>query len=188
QQQHLMQLFKNIGNQLEKTTISQTWRNCNQIFVDTLEKLKEICETLNLNELNTLQNAITVKLKEENGFKIRREMCLQILWNILKYPKHIKYHQINKQALYNYFFQKCHTLGADFEQVLTRMEKDLQYIGFKKGYDNNWYYQYDHTQLLHLWNCYRPMIYQQPMYKECVCYQMENGKIMKVYLIINIEQ
>ncbi|ETN99707.1 hypothetical protein RFI_37763 [Reticulomyxa filosa] len=53
QQQHLMQLFKEVSNQLEKTTISQTWRNCNRIFVDTLVKLREICATSNLNELNT---------------------------------------------------------------------------------------------------------------------------------------
>ncbi|ETO02891.1 hypothetical protein RFI_34522, partial [Reticulomyxa filosa] len=135
QQQHLMVLFKEIGNQLEKTTISQTWRNCNQIFVDTIMKLTEICATSNLNES-----------QEGNELKINREMCLHILWNILKYPKHIKYRQIHKQALYNYLFQKCHILGTDFEKVLIDMENKLKDFGFKKGYDNNWYYQYDHIQ------------------------------------------
>ncbi|ETN98660.1 hypothetical protein RFI_38832, partial [Reticulomyxa filosa] len=116
QQQHLMILFKNAGNQLEKTTISQTWRNCNQIFTDTIAKLREICATSNLNELNMLQNVITVEFQEENELKIIREMCLHILWHILKYPKHIKYRQIHKQALYNYLSKICHTLGANFDQ------------------------------------------------------------------------
>ncbi|ETO03195.1 hypothetical protein RFI_34215, partial [Reticulomyxa filosa] len=137
---------------------------------------------------NVKQTKLLNRLKEENGFKITREMCLHILWNILKYPKHIKYHQINKQDLYNYLFQKCHASGADFERVLIRTEQNLKYIGFKKGYDSNWYYQYDHTQLLHLWNCYLPMINQQPMYvfilllyktrywiKDGVC-MLSNGK------------
>ncbi|ETO00124.1 hypothetical protein RFI_37335 [Reticulomyxa filosa] len=90
-------------------------------------------------------------------------MCLHILWNILKYPKHIKYRKIHKQALYNYLFQKCHTLGADFEKVFANMESGLKIIGFKKENDNR-YYQYDHIQLLHLWTCYRSAINQQQTY------------------------
>ncbi|ETN99686.1 hypothetical protein RFI_37784, partial [Reticulomyxa filosa] len=154
QQQYLMNLFQYFGVKLEKTTISQTWKNCNQILIDTREKLREICATSNLNEL-----------KEENELKIIREMCLHILWNILKYPKHIKYRQINKQALYNYLFQRCHTLGADFEQVLIDIEVDLQNIGFQRGNDDNWYYQYDCIQLLHLWECYCYWIDKQVIYK-----------------------
>ncbi|ETO02190.1 hypothetical protein RFI_35246 [Reticulomyxa filosa] len=126
-------------------------------------------------------------------------MCLHILWNILKYPKHIKYRQIHKQALYNYLSKKCHTLGADFEKIFWEMEYHLQKIGFKAGDDDNWYYQ-SSIQLLHLWKCYQNMIDLQPMYfyiyikqdmvfqEECVCYGMENGKIINVYLIMNIEQ
>ncbi|ETN99745.1 hypothetical protein RFI_37722, partial [Reticulomyxa filosa] len=102
QQQYLMDLFQSFGTKLEKTTISQTWKNCNQILVDTRMKLLEICATSNLNES-----------QEENEIKINREMCLHILWNI---TKHIKYRQIHKQALYSYLSQKCHTLGADFEK------------------------------------------------------------------------
>ncbi|ETN97838.1 hypothetical protein RFI_39688 [Reticulomyxa filosa] len=90
-------------------------------------------------------------------------MCLHILWNILKYPKHIKYRQINKQALYNYLFEKCHTLCANFEKVLIYMENELKDFEFKKGYDN-WYYQYDNIQLLYLWKCYRYWINRQIMY------------------------
>ncbi|ETO02998.1 hypothetical protein RFI_34411 [Reticulomyxa filosa] len=156
QQQYLMNLFESFGTQLEKTAISQTWRNCNQIFIDTRMKLLEICTTSNLNES-----------EEENELKINREMCLHILWNILKYPKHIKYRQIHKQALYNYLSKKCHTLGADFGQVLIGMEKDLQYIGFKKENDK-WYYQYNNIQLSHVWKCYRSAINLQPMYFMCL--------------------
>ncbi|ETO04806.1 hypothetical protein RFI_32589 [Reticulomyxa filosa] len=176
QQHHLMIFFQEFGNKLKKTTILQTWKNCNTIFVDTHEKLKEICATSNLNELNVNKiynklnkyNIIYDRLKEENELKIYREICLHILWNILKYPKHIKYRQINKQALYNYLFQKCHTLGTDCERVFIGMEGELQHIGFKKGYDDNWYYQYDHIQLLHLWNCYQSVITLQTMYLMCV--------------------
>ncbi|ETN98513.1 hypothetical protein RFI_38979 [Reticulomyxa filosa] len=52
QQHHLMNLFKGFGNNLGKEIISQTWKNYNQIYVDTVEKLLEICATSNLNELN----------------------------------------------------------------------------------------------------------------------------------------
>ncbi|ETO21818.1 hypothetical protein RFI_15385 [Reticulomyxa filosa] len=159
QQQYLMELFEYFGDKLEKTTISQTWKNCNQIFFDTYKKLEEVCAISDLNELNAYEI-----LKEENEFKILREICLHILWNILKYPKHIKYRQIHKQALYNYLFLKCHTLGADLEKVSVVMEWFLQYFGFKKGNDDNWYYQHHHIQLLHLWKCYRSAINLQKMY------------------------
>ncbi|ETO08165.1 hypothetical protein RFI_29224 [Reticulomyxa filosa] len=162
QQQQLVQLHKNFGLQLEKTVISQTWNNCNQIYGDTMAKLREICATSDPND-NKIK-MINGRLKEENEIKILKEMYLHILWNILKYPKHIKYRQIHKQALYNYLSQKCHTLGADFEKISVNVEAWLQVIEFKKGYDDNWYYQYDRIQLLHLWNCYRYWINQQIMY------------------------
>ncbi|ETN99777.1 hypothetical protein RFI_37690, partial [Reticulomyxa filosa] len=148
------------------------------IFGDTAGKLRQICATSSLNELNASKSMRDCKVKpkkllnrsqEENELKINREMCLHILWNILKYPKHIKYRQIHKQALYNYLSQKCHTLGADFDQVLWKMEYCLQGWGFKKGYDDNWYYQYDRIQLLHLWECYCYWIYQQIMYVLFCC-------------------
>ncbi|ETN98514.1 hypothetical protein RFI_38978 [Reticulomyxa filosa] len=106
---------------------------------------------------------------KENELKIIREICLHILWNILKYTKHIKYRQIHKQALYNYLSKKCHTLGADFERVLVDIEWHLQYWGFKKGYDGNWYYQYNNIQFLYLWNCYRSVINHQTMYVLFYC-------------------
>ncbi|ETO34741.1 hypothetical protein RFI_02349 [Reticulomyxa filosa] len=194
QQEHLMYLLKIFGNQIDKITILKTWRNYDHIFVDTFEKLKDICVHSNLNGS-----------QEENEFKILREMCLRILWNILKCPKHIKYRQINKQALYNNLCSRCDILGADFKQVFEKTENQLQYCGFKKENDDNWYCQYDHTQILHLWNCYKYWINEQIMFifmcllcchikqdmvfkEECVCYRMENGKTMKAYLIMNIEQ
>ncbi|ETN98259.1 hypothetical protein RFI_39251, partial [Reticulomyxa filosa] len=131
--------------------------------------------------LNGLSNEIYNMLKEENEFKILKEMCLHILCNILKYPKRIKYHQINKQALYNNLLSKCHTLGVNFKQMFEKMENQLQYYGFKKGNNDNWYYQYDNIQLLHLWNYYKYWINQQPIYKtrhwiiERVC-MLWNGK------------
>ncbi|ETO34988.1 hypothetical protein RFI_02086 [Reticulomyxa filosa] len=153
QQHHLLTLFKCFGNQIETTTILQTWKNYNQIFADTCHKLDDICTTSNLN-----------KSQEENELKIKREICLHILWNILKYPKHMKYRQINKQALYYYFTNKCHMSGADFDQVVWTMEYHLQDWGFKKGNGDNWYYQYNKIQLLHLWKCYRYWINKQIMY------------------------
>ncbi|ETO01588.1 hypothetical protein RFI_35852 [Reticulomyxa filosa] len=155
-------LFDNFANIIERTTISQTWRNCNQICVDTSIKLKEICTTSSLH-----------KSQEENEFKIEREMCFHILWNILKYPKHIKYRQIHKQALYNYLSKKYHTLDAEFEIVLINMEELLEFIGFKKGNDDNWYCQY-HIQLLHLWKHYQEMSILQPMYFICVYFVVVN--------------
>ncbi|ETO32425.1 hypothetical protein RFI_04691 [Reticulomyxa filosa] len=103
-------------------------------------------------------------LKEENELKIKREMCLHILWNILKYPKHIKYRQINKQALYNYLFQKCHQLNVNLKQAFEDMEKQLQYFGFIKENDDNWYYRYNHIQISYLWGLYKYWIYQQITY------------------------
>ncbi|ETO07510.1 hypothetical protein RFI_29882 [Reticulomyxa filosa] len=159
QQQYLIDLFQYFGTKLEKTTISQTWKNYNQILIDTREKLLEICATSNLSGLN-----INEMSQEENELKTIREICLHILRNILKYPKHIKYRQIHKQALYNYLSKKCHTLVADFEKVFVNMELFLQHFGFKKENDDNWYYQYHHIQLLHLRKCYRYWINQQIMY------------------------
>ncbi|ETO16528.1 hypothetical protein RFI_20809, partial [Reticulomyxa filosa] len=188
QQHHLMELFKDFGTKFEKTTISQTWENCNQIYADTFEKLKEICDTRSLNELNNINKYKTNMVKEENELKILREICLHILWNIFKYPKHIKYRQINKQALYNNLKVKCHSLGAHLEKVFVDMENQLQYYGFKKGYDNNWYYQHNRIQISHLWNCYQTMINLQILYKTRVdiptrAYMLLNEK-WKDYLIL----
>ncbi|ETO00398.1 hypothetical protein RFI_37049, partial [Reticulomyxa filosa] len=52
QQQNLMNLLEAFDNKIDKTTILKTWRNCNQIYMDTLDKLKEICATSNLNGLS----------------------------------------------------------------------------------------------------------------------------------------
>ncbi|ETN97387.1 hypothetical protein RFI_40142 [Reticulomyxa filosa] len=109
---------------------------------------------------------ITIKfsLKKRDGSAISQEICLHILWNILKHPKHIKYRQINYQALYNYLLSKCYQMDANFEEIFADTEELLQYFGFKKGSDNNWYYQYDEIQLLHTWKCYQALGNLQIMY------------------------
>ncbi|ETO31347.1 hypothetical protein RFI_05773 [Reticulomyxa filosa] len=159
QQSNLMRLLKRFGNKINKITILKIWRNCKQIYADTREKLKEICRNSNLDELNVYKMYACLS-KEENEIKILREICLHILWNILKYPKRIKYH---------------------FEQVFMDMEKNLQYLGFKKGDDNNSYYQNNNIQSLLLWHYYKQLISQQIIYKtrdstpERVC-MLSNGK------------
>ncbi|ETO05525.1 hypothetical protein RFI_31871, partial [Reticulomyxa filosa] len=67
--------------------------------------------------------------KEKNEFAYFMEY--------LKHPKHIKYRQIDKQALYNHIFSKGHILGGDFKQIFISLEIHLQYFGFKKEYDDN---------------------------------------------------
>ncbi|ETO22895.1 hypothetical protein RFI_14300, partial [Reticulomyxa filosa] len=88
-------------------------------------------------------------------------MCLHILWNILKYPNNIKYRQINNQDLHNNLEFKCHELHINADEIFEEIKKNLQEFGFKKGDDNNWYYQYDDIQLLSLWEHYQMLIFQQ---------------------------
>ncbi|ETO05356.1 hypothetical protein RFI_32040 [Reticulomyxa filosa] len=93
------------------------------------------CATSNLNKLNlnkmyiiNIKNEIILiynRLKEENEIKISREMCLLILWNILKYHKYIKYRQIHKQVLHNYLFQKCQILCIYYEKIFIVIEREL---------------------------------------------------------------
>ncbi|ETO29884.1 hypothetical protein RFI_07234 [Reticulomyxa filosa] len=128
--------------------------------------------------------------EEENEIKILREMYLHILWNILKYPKHIKYRQIHKQALYNYLSKKSHTLGADFEKVLIDIEKMI--IGIISMIMFN-YYIYGNVIAIGSINksCMSLFCYIKQdigLKEDFACYGIKNVKIMKVYLIMNIEQ
>ncbi|ETO35307.1 hypothetical protein RFI_01757 [Reticulomyxa filosa] len=132
-----MILLESFGNKIDKTTILKTWKNHNQIFIDTRIQLQEICATSNLNELIRMKHTTNMKHKCKIKFvndrlkelKVLRRMRLHILWNILKYPKYIKYQQINKQALYNKLLLKCH---LDLEQMIEEMKVYLQQLGFKK--------------------------------------------------------
>ncbi|ETO05777.1 hypothetical protein RFI_31619 [Reticulomyxa filosa] len=79
-----MDLFKDFGNKLEKETISQTWKITIKFIMIPTNNIRDLCN---------------FQINEENEFKILRKMCLNILWNILKYPKHIKYRQIHKYQM-----------------------------------------------------------------------------------------
>ncbi|ETO34589.1 hypothetical protein RFI_02500 [Reticulomyxa filosa] len=155
QQENLLVLLKQFNTKVEKGKITQIWKSCNQFYFNTLVKLREICLINPVNELH-----------EDGDLKILREMCLHILWNILKYPTNIKYRQINYQNLYDNLQSKCYQLGKDVNQIFVIMEHNLQRFGFEKRNDKNWYYPKNDIQLLWLWQCYREWINQQIIYKE----------------------
>ncbi|ETO07197.1 G-protein beta WD-40 repeats containing protein [Reticulomyxa filosa] len=91
-------------------------------------------------------------------------MCLQILWNLLNYPKETKYRQISDRNLCDNLKSKCSGLKVNEKIVLEEMNCFLEKFGFQKG-DNgeNWYYQRD-ANLLSLWDHYNEWINTQPMY------------------------
>ncbi|ETO15459.1 hypothetical protein RFI_21907 [Reticulomyxa filosa] len=154
QQSHLMNLFNQFGNKVERVTILQTWKNFSQIYCETREKLREICSTYDINEL-----------KESNEIKIMREMCLHILWNILKHPKKIKYRQISNQGLYDNLKRKCYRLGTNVDQIFDVMKYNLFQFKFEKRNDENWYcFHNNDIQLLLLWKCYKAFVNEQRMY------------------------
>ncbi|ETO33804.1 hypothetical protein RFI_03298 [Reticulomyxa filosa] len=147
-----MSLFQMFANKLEKTVILQTWKNSKGLYSKAWNILKEICLT---SDINKLENA--------KKLKILREMCLHILWNILKYPKYIKYRQINSDTLYQKLQLKCNQLSENVNQIFGEIEHYLQQFGFEKYNDNNWYYPNDNIELLHLWECYQKWINHQTM-------------------------
>ncbi|ETO02950.1 hypothetical protein RFI_34460, partial [Reticulomyxa filosa] len=65
---YVIQLLQVFGNKMDKTIILKTWKQFNQIYLDTFTKLKEISSTYDIN-----------KMEENNKLKIMREMCLYIL-------------------------------------------------------------------------------------------------------------
>ncbi|ETO34965.1 hypothetical protein RFI_02109, partial [Reticulomyxa filosa] len=80
---------------------------------------------------------------------------------------------------------KCHTLCADLEKIFEDVEKNLEIFGFKKGYDGNWYCQYNHIQLLHQWKCYQAWINQQPRYVFILLYKTKYGIPRRVCMLSN---
>ncbi|ETO29215.1 hypothetical protein RFI_07913 [Reticulomyxa filosa] len=166
-----MKLFNQFGNKIEKRTILQTWIDCNQIYIETWLKLMEIFIFFmkyvlfkNKNEYKCEYcQQLNDRLKEDNELKILREMCLHILWNILKYPNEIKYRQINGQCLFNNLKLKCQQLGVNVNQTSNHFQSYLQALGFEKR-NENWYYPNDDTQLAWSWEYYKEFINQQAMY------------------------
>ncbi|ETN98233.1 hypothetical protein RFI_39277 [Reticulomyxa filosa] len=155
QQQNLVKLLEEFDKH-DKETILRTWKQSNQIYLDTSLKLMEISSTYDINKLKIAQK-IT---KESNELKIMREMCLYILWNILYYPKIMKYRQININSFYKILTQKCYQFNVNIDTLFANMQYLLIEYGFQKGNDGNLYY-YD-TQFL-LWKYYIKWIGQQPM-------------------------
>ncbi|ETO11276.1 hypothetical protein RFI_26097 [Reticulomyxa filosa] len=168
QQSQLMKLFNHFGNKIEKRTILQTWIDCNQIYIETWLKLMEIFIFFmkyvlfkNKNEYKyEFCQQLNDRLKEDNELKILREMCLHILWNILKYPNELKYRQINGQCLFNNLKLKCQRLGVNVNQTSNHFQSYLQALGFEKR-NENWYYPNDDTQLAWSWEYYKEFINQQ---------------------------
>ncbi|ETO26509.1 hypothetical protein RFI_10629 [Reticulomyxa filosa] len=173
QQLYLINLLAQFNNKIDKTTILKTWKQCNQIYVDTNSKLMEI----------SFYNYKT----EENELKIMREICLYILWNILSYPTNIKYRQINTNSLYQLLKHKCEKSNVNLDQLFINMEYFLKVCKFQKRNDCNWYCN-DDIQLSVLLGCYFTWINQQPIYKTRrhipeTIYMLSNGK-WKEYLIL----
>ncbi|ETO35304.1 hypothetical protein RFI_01759 [Reticulomyxa filosa] len=151
-QKLLIKLLRAFDKQISRAVILETWKEYNQIFIETLNHLNMINSARNINEV-----------KENSVIKIIREMCIHILWNILKHPANIKYRQINHQTLSQNLKKTCVQFNADFDEISTAMEYYLQEIGFEKGNDENWYY-HNNIQLLELWKHYQKWIYNQIMY------------------------
>ncbi|ETO33494.1 hypothetical protein RFI_03607 [Reticulomyxa filosa] len=181
QQKNLLQLFKIFDSKIEKAIILQTWNNSNKMYSTALMELSVMCSNSSANEQESkykyCQHLENNRFKENCKLKIIREICLHILWSILKYPKHIKYRKINQQSLYNNLLFKYHQLDEYVDQVFINMECYLQQFGFEKS-DNSWYYLNDNIQLLHLWKCYKELIDQQFMYGVCIfyCYDKQRYK------------
>ncbi|ETO16584.1 hypothetical protein RFI_20754 [Reticulomyxa filosa] len=150
QQMFLWKLLKLFDGKVEKTIILQIWKNSNQFYYETLLTLQDICFNHSLKEQ-----------KEDSELRIIREMCSNILWNILNNPKQIKYRQISHKNLYNTLLSKCKKLGGNVDQIHEYMEYHIQQFGFKKRNDSNWYYSNDNIQLLSLWRYYKAVINEQ---------------------------
>ncbi|ETO35196.1 hypothetical protein RFI_01880 [Reticulomyxa filosa] len=151
-QKHLLLLLEDFGNRVDKATILNIWKQCNQIYYETRFKLEEICSSRDTN-----------RLKEKEELMIARSISLHILWNILRYPKMIKYRQISCHSLHTNLRLKCNRLCVDFVETLDDMEDNLRDFGFEKVNNKDWYYLQD-IQILHLWKRYRKWISTQLVY------------------------
>ncbi|ETO06050.1 hypothetical protein RFI_31347 [Reticulomyxa filosa] len=196
---HLVRLLEEYGNKMDKITILETWKQCNQIYFDTLIKLMNISYAHNTNKLKILKITknesvfvivcILNRMEENNELKIMREMCLHILWNIISYPKTIKYRQINTNSLYQILKRKCYQFNVNVDSLFEKMQSFLKGCGFQKE-NNDWYYYFIkyNDQWSLLWGRYITWIEQQPIYKtridipKITC-MLSNGK-WKEYVIL----
>ncbi|ETO17247.1 hypothetical protein RFI_20083 [Reticulomyxa filosa] len=65
QQEHLMGLFVKFYGKVENATILQTWSNCEQMYHDTVLKLKAICSN---NELRVYKITFITIGKKKNDY------------------------------------------------------------------------------------------------------------------------
>ncbi|ETO36997.1 hypothetical protein RFI_00066 [Reticulomyxa filosa] len=157
QQKILMQLLQIFGDCLSKEQILESWNASDRAFGDTTGKLVEMSFVMDINEI-----------EEENDLKITREICLDVLWNLLNFPTKTKYRQIDNNALLRNLQDKCQKLNENIDDILADMTIYLQKIGFDKGNDGNWYFQ--NMNVEKLWKCYQSVINDQLMY--CTVFQL----------------
>ncbi|ETO33791.1 hypothetical protein RFI_03310 [Reticulomyxa filosa] len=135
QQESLIRLFEDFNDRVNKQTILKIFDECKHNYANAFAKLEQISYIPKIDE-------------KELG--ILREMCLQILWNLLNYPKETKYRQISDRNLYDNLKSKCFRLKINEKIMLEKMEYLLKGFGFQKGNDENWYYQKD-VEIISLW-------------------------------------
>ncbi|ETO30754.1 hypothetical protein RFI_06368 [Reticulomyxa filosa] len=159
-----MDLLVKFGTRINKTIILKSWMECNQIYWKTVMKLGAICATTNIYELTfDAYKFVWYRIEEKIELKIKREICLHILWNILKYPKNMKYQQISTKSLYDNLKWKCYQLDANIDEIFEDMKCNLREFGFEQSNDD-WYYPKSGIQLLKLWECYKKWINEQIIY------------------------
>ncbi|ETO02174.1 hypothetical protein RFI_35262, partial [Reticulomyxa filosa] len=106
---YVIQLLQVFGNKMDKTIILKTWKQFNQIYLDTLAKLKEISSTYDISKLRSYGNNKKIIMEENNELKIMREMCLYILWNIISHPKLLN----NTNVFYQILKRKCYRFNVN---------------------------------------------------------------------------
>ncbi|ETO07700.1 hypothetical protein RFI_29689, partial [Reticulomyxa filosa] len=164
-----VELGKCAVREIEKTEIGKT--AVREIEKTAAQELRKIVQKCSNNPKNIISDkdmkqfiAYFSKIhNQKNESEILREMCLQILWNLLNYPKETKYRQISRRNLYNNLKRKCSRLKVSEKIILEKMEYLLKRFGFQKGNDENWYYQKD-VEIISLWGYYNEWANGQPMY------------------------
>ncbi|ETO01095.1 hypothetical protein RFI_36345, partial [Reticulomyxa filosa] len=154
--------------QIQPNIIQKIWKLCNQSPDETHAVLRFIKKK----KINFFKIIFFFKHRlrdyEQDSLselKILRELCLHILWNLLKNSQKIKYRQISKNKLYKNLESKCNRINADIDKLSKNMDYLLKEFGFEKEKDENWYYRKDiQSTLLLLWDYYCEWINTQPLY------------------------